>query len=215
MKKSFYVEFIGMPASGKSYYQNILIKNLNKKNIITNNFYELKKIGKLFFLFLFFLKYPYYSIKIFNIFFHLNFENKETRKHFYYFINEASLRIYQDYKKKIVINSEGFRYRAVYYLYSLRNKLNKNYLKKFINKSPEIHLIIYVESNKKINIKRSRKRKSGYKYSNQDLVSYSEKIKIIKKICSETKKKAVVIKITKKNQKKDLQKILDIIKKFN
>jgi len=213
MKESFYVEFIGFPASGKTHYANILIRYLKKKNVESNNFNKINKIYKFFLLLIFILRYPYYSIQVLNIFFNRKLKDRDSRKHFYYFINEASLRIYHKYKKKIIINSEGFRYRSVYYL----NFLKKNFFvydtKKFVKLLPKVHLLIFIDSSKKINLKRSKKRKNGYKYTSKDLKDYSKNKKIIKKICMETKKNAIVFKITKSNKKKNLKKIFNIINK--
>jgi len=64
-------------------------------------------------------------------------------------------------------------------------------------------------------IKRSKKRKNGYIYKNQDLKLYSKNEKIIRQICQESRKKSVVLQISKKSEKKDLKKISDIIKKMS
>ena len=55
--KIFNVEFLGMPGSGKSYIQNIVLKKLKLKNYL--NYYSdyklLNRICKIFFFFSFFI----------------------------------------------------------------------------------------------------------------------------------------------------------------
>ena len=103
-------------------------------------------------------------------------------------------------------------YRSVFYINSLRNKMNKNEIKNFIDSLPKVHLLIFVRSNKNLNIKRSKKRKNGYKYTTKDLKVYTKNERIILQICKETRKKAFVVEIHKRTEKKDLKKILSIIK---
>ena len=175
MAKKIYIELIGMPASGKSYYLKKIKKNLKKEKVKSNNFEELNKISKIFFLILFIFKYPIYSIKVIYIFLNLDFKDWKTKRHLYFFINEAPLRIFNQFNKKIIINSEGFKYRLVYYINYFKNKLNKKFIKRFILSSPKVHLLIFVKSSKNLNIKRSKKRKYGYKYKSD--LSYIQKMK--------------------------------------
>ncbi len=204
-----------MPASGKSYYLKKIRKNLKKGKVKSNNFEELNKLYKVFFLILFFIKYPIYSIKVLYIFFNLDFKKRETRRHFYYFLNEAPLRIYNQLNNKIIINSEGFMYRSVFYINSLRSLFNKKKIKTFINNLPKTHLLIFVKSSKNLNIKRSKKREYGYIYTKKDLKLYSINEKIIKQICQESREKSVVLQISKNSEKKDLKKISNIINKMS
>ena len=51
------IEFIGMPGSGKTFYENEIIKLGNKK-IIKNNFNYLNKLQKTKFIILFIFSYP-------------------------------------------------------------------------------------------------------------------------------------------------------------
>ena len=215
MVKKLYIELIGMPASGKSYFLKKIKKNLKKEKVKSNNFEELNKLAKVFFLILFFIKYPIYSIKVLYVFFNLDFKKRETRRHLYYFLNEAPLRIYNQLNNKIIINSEGFMYRSVFYINSLRSLFNKKKIKTFINNLPKTHLLIFVKSSKNLNIKRSKKREYGYLYTKQDLKLYSINEKIIKQICQESKEKSVVLQISKKSEKKDLKKISNIINKMS
>ena len=53
MAKKIYIELIGMPASGKSYYLKN-IKKFKKEKVKSNNFEELNKISKIFFNFIYF-----------------------------------------------------------------------------------------------------------------------------------------------------------------
>lgn len=214
MKRNFYVEFIGMPASGKSYYCKKIKKIFQKKKIATNDYNILSKPKKIFFFIFFILKYTTYSIRIFNTFLNLDFYQREVRKHFYYFINEASLRIYHELNKNLVINSEGFRYRSLFNIICHTNKKKKRYISQLINSQPKVHLLIMIKSKKKINLERSKNRKKGYKYSNQEQKMYEKNEKIIMQICEESSKKSSIINITKKNEKKDLKKIVNEIKKF-
>ena len=215
MKKGYYVEFIGMPASGKTYYCDKVIRLLNKDNIVSNNFHFLNKLKKTFFLMVFVLKYMNYSFQIFKLFFNLDFSKKEVKKHFYYFINEASLRAYHEYKKDIVINSEGFRYRSLFFKNYYATKQKRKNFSQFINSQPTVNLLILVKSKKNINLLRSRNRKKGYKYSAQDIVLYEKNVKIIKQICNDSKKKSILLSITLKSEKKDLKKIINTIKKVS
>ena len=66
-------------------------------------------------------------------------------------------------------------------------------------------------SKKKINLARNRKRKKGFKYTQNELKFYSKNNQIIEQICKEIKKKSIVLQISKKSEKKDLKKIIDRI----
>ena len=48
VKKKIFVEFIGMPASGKSFYKK-KITNIIKKKTLSNKFQKLNKLQKFFF----------------------------------------------------------------------------------------------------------------------------------------------------------------------
>ena len=214
MNNGYYVELIGMPASGKSYYCNKIKKLLNKDKIVSNNFIILNKLKKIFFLIIFILKYKKYSIKILKLFFNLDFSKKEVRKHFYYFINEAPLRAYHEYNRDMVINSEGFRYRSLFFAnYCTTVQKRKNFCK-FIKSQPKVHLLILVKSKKKFNLVRSKSRKKGYKYSAKDIEFYEKNEKMIEKIYKESTKKSSLLSITQENEKKDLKKIVNTIKRF-
>ena len=211
--KRLCIELIGMPSSGKSFYLNKIRSSLKKENLISNNFNYLNKYEKFFFLILFILKYLKYSIKVLNIFSKSNFSLSKTRNHFYWFINESSLRMYYELTKKRTINSEGFAYRTVYYINALNYRSEKKEVKKFLNIMPKTNFLINVNSKKKINLARNRKRKKGFKYTQNELKFYSKNNQIIEQICKEIKKKSIVLQISKKSEKKDLKKIIDRIKK--
>lgn len=210
--KRLSIELIGMPSSGKSFYFNKIRSSLKKENIISNNFYYLNKFEKFFFLILFILKYLKYSIKVLNLFLKSNFSLRQTRKHFYYFINESSLRMYYELTQKRTINSEGFAYRIVYYINALNYRSEKKEVKNFIDIMPKTNFLINVISTKNINLARNKKRKKGFKYTKYDLKFYSRNNQIIEQICKEIKKKSIVLQISKKSEKKDLKKIINRIK---
>ena len=65
MRKKINIEFIGMPGSGKTFFQKLISNNkdLKKFNIIKNNFKILNKKQKLLFILLFILKYPVFFYK--------------------------------------------------------------------------------------------------------------------------------------------------------
>ena len=189
MKESFFIEFIGMPGSGKSFYQNKLIKLLKNKDVISNNYRFLSKFEKSIF-FLFFLL-TNFKLTILNLFFFYTKKSKsnEFAKHFYYFKNEAALKFYHQIKKKIIINSEGFRHRSVYFIYE-NSKINKNFnFRKYLDLLPKIDLLIYIKSKKKNNIIRAKKRKNSFIYNSGEIKKYDEKLRILKKIVKESKKK--------------------------
>ena len=211
--KRLCIELIGMPSSGKSFYFNKIRSSLKKENLISNNFNYLNKFEKFFFLILFIFKYFKYSIKVLNIFTKSNFSLSKTRSHFYWFINESSLRMYYELTKKRTINSEGFAYRTVYYINALNYRSEKKEVKNFINIMPKTNFLINVISKKKINLARNKKRKKGFKYTQNELKFYSKNNQIIGQICKEIKKKSIVLQISKKSEKKDLKKIIDRIKK--
>ena len=62
MNKKIVVELIGMPGSGKSYYQKKIF-NKFKQEAETNNFSKFTKLTKFFFLICFFYKHPIFLIK--------------------------------------------------------------------------------------------------------------------------------------------------------
>ena len=78
----------------------------------------------------------------------------------------------------------------------------------------QLEVFSKITKEKKINLERSKNRKKGYKYSNQEQKMYEKNEKIIMQICEESSKKSSIINITKKNEKKDLKKIVNEIKKF-
>ncbi len=214
MKKKFYIEFIGMPASGKSFYKNQISKILRKKEIITNDYKDLSRMNKLMFFFIFIIKY--FKLSIINLsFFYNNYSNKkELSKHFYYFKNEAALRIYHEIKNQNVINSEGFRHRSIYFIYENLKKNKKFQYKKYLQLLPKIDLLIYVRSNKKKNIQRSKKRKNAFKYNIKEIKNYEYKEKILESIVEETKKKIYTIDLKQNRTTENLNRLKKIIKKI-
>lgn len=211
MKESFFIEFIGMPGCGKSYYKNKLIKLLNNKSVISNNYGDLSKIKKLLF-FLFFL-FTNFKLTVINLFFFNTKTSKsnEFAKHLYYFKNECALRFYHQKKKKIIVNSEGFRHRSVYFIYE-NLKYNKNfYYKKYLDLLPRIDLLIYIKSKKKYNILRTKKRKNSFIYSSEEIKKYDQKLKILEKIVRYDEKKSKVIYINNNKSNLNIKKLKKII----
>ena len=102
INKKIFIEFIGMPASGKSFYQDKIIRLIKKKTFY-NKFNKLNKLQKIFFFLVFFIKYFRFTLKNLNFFFFTGINNKEFKKHFYYFKNEAALRIF-----KAAVYDSGF-----------------------------------------------------------------------------------------------------------
>ena len=212
--KKIYIEFIGMPASGKSFYKKKIEKTLSKDKILTNNFNFLSKILKIFFFMMFLFRYTKLTIINLNFFFFTKNNNKEFKKHFYYFKNEAALRIYHEIKKEIIINSEGFRHRAIYFIHE-NLKINKDFLyKNYINSLPKIDILIYIRSNKRLNISRSKKRKKSFKYNLEEIKIYKNKENIIKKITKETKKNIFLIEFKRNQTDRNMNIFKKVIKKI-
>ena len=193
MKNFFYIEFIGMPASGKSFYKNKILKFFGKNETISNDFYKILKILKILFFIIFSLKYMKFTLVTLNFLLTTKLNRREIKRHLYYFKNEAALRIYHEIKNKIVINSEGFRHRSIFFIYENLKK-NKNFsYKNYLRSQPKTDLLIFVKSDKKKNILRSKNRKNGYKYSLKEIRNYNKKQQILEKIVNFTKKKGVLM----------------------
>lgn len=214
MEKKIVIEFLGMPGSGKTYYQKKLKKILRKK-IITNNFTIINRYNKMVYLFKFLKDHPIFFLKSLNLLLK-NINNfREFKKHFYYFYNEAIFRSYFDSVKSdlILVNSEGFAYRSSFYFNDIYNKKCADYLKKM----PKINFLIYIESQKIIDIERTKKRFGGYKYLEKEKKEYNNKSSFLKKILISCKKnKTEIIKINNiknKNFTKNIKMILKFIKK--
>lgn len=204
-----------MPGSGKSFYQRKIINQFKKKKILKNDFKILNKLEKLFFTLLFSIKYPLFFIKtLYLIYFKIRKKNEKNR-YFYYFYNEIALRAYFEKinENKIVLNDEGFLYRSAAYFnqkYDLKNLTN------YLNYLPKINIIIFLNSSKKTNIKRTLSRKNEFRYSSENINDYSRKEKLLKILAYEYKKNRKIILIVinnqNKNTKKNLKKIFKTIK---
>jgi hypothetical protein len=227
MKKKIYIEFIGMPGSGKTFFQKLITKNkdLKKSIIIKNNFKLLNKMQKLLYILLFIIRYPVFFYKTI----YLLYIKKEsaslktvrpffatpTRRLFYFFYNEIALRSYYNLCNKscLFINSEGFLYRTCFYF---KNNLNDKELVDYLKRIPKIHIIIFINSSKKKNVQRINKRKNGFKYSETDLRNYDKYSKLLNKIVNSYKNKNKDTKLLvfeNKNQdtKKNLRNINNLI----
>lgn len=200
---------IGMPGSGKSYIQDQLIFKLRKYKLKKKGFYKQNKSKKIINFILFILIYPIFSLKNF---YYIYKKLDQKRKLLYYFLNESSLRISDKYskKQKIIINDEGFFYRSLEYFKSLNN--NQGFLN-YLNKIPEIDILIYVNSSKKNCLSRVIKRKNhNFKYSEDEKNSFYKKIKLMRFISKfiQENKKIKIIKVN--NDKLDMNKINKLVK---
>lgn len=209
MKKKIIIEMIGMPGSGKSFVQNLILKKLKKYKIKKKNFFKQKKFKKIINFILFILNYPIFSFKNFYyIFFKLNQKNS---RFLYYFLNEASLRISDKYsKQRIILNDEGFFYRSLEYFTSLNNYQN---FSDYLNNIPKIDILIFVNSSSENCLRRVLKRKNhNYKYGESEKKNFNIKIKLIKYIAKfiYENKKTKIIKLN--NDNLDAKKINKLIK---
>ena len=216
------IEFLGMPGSGKTFFYKKLKKVLKKNKINTNSFkdFNSNKIIKFFYLIFFIVENFIYFLKIILLIKFDTDKSKESiKRHFYFFLRE--LIAYQALKKnnKVILNSEGFFYRLVFYFNNLKNKKNLNKLIKIINFQPRVKILIFINSYKKINILRANKRNNGFFYTNDSLNEYDIKNKNLKILANYLKKsKSVSLfvinnNINELNFKKFLKKIIKIIKK--
>ena len=217
--KIFNVEFLGMPGSGKSYIQNIILKKLKLKNYL--NYYSdyklLNRICKIFFFFRFLLSYPIFSLKTLMLIKLSKQQANEKNKHMYYFVNEASLYSYfiSLNKNIFLINSEGFLYRTSFYFNQNKSNLK---LKHYLRNVPKVDMVILIKNKKKDNIYRANSRINEYKYNSHDIKNYGKKNKLIDRISKiyKSNNKCKFLKINnyqKKIGKTELDKIIKTIKK--
>ena len=212
MKKKIIIEMIGMPGSGKSFVQNLILKKLKKYKIKKKNFLKQTKFKKIINFILFTLNYPVFSFKNFYyIFFKLNQKNL---RFLYYFLNEAALRISDNYsKQKIIVNDEGFFYRSLEYFTSLNNHQN---FTDYLNNIPKIDILIFVNSSTENCLRRVFKRKNhNYKYSESEKKNFNIKIKLIKYIAKfiHENKKTKIIKLNNDNlDTKKINRLITTIK---
>ena len=219
MRKKINIEFIGMPGSGKTFYQKLISKSkdLKKFNIIKNNFKVLNKTQKLLYILLFITEYPVFFSKTMYLLYICKETSSLKRRHFYFFYNEIALRSYYNFcnKNSLFVNSEGFLYRTHFYFKkNLNNKKLANYLKNI----PKIDIVVFINSSKKQNIERVNKRKNEYKYSEADLNDYDKNFKLLNKIINLYKSKStklIIFENRKKNTKKNLRNINNLINTLN
>ena len=221
MSKNYRVEFIGMPGSGKTFLQNKVIKYIKIKNYkkVTNNFKILNRWSKLIFFILFIFKKPLFALKTIVLIKTSKGMPNEKNKHLYYFFNEASLYSYFNSLNKnlIIINSEGFLYRSCFYFHPKSFLFN---LENYIKEVPKVDLIVFVKSNKTLNIKRANSRKKEYNYNFDDIKTYKEKDELIDKIVNiyKNKKNCNIINLSNTKNKLNkikIKKIVNIIKNEN
>ena len=79
---------------------------------------------------------------------------------------------------------------------------------------PKIDILIYIRSNKRLNIFRSKKRKKGFKYNLEEIKIYKNKENIIKKITKETKKKIFLIEFKRNQTDRNMNIFKKVIKKI-
>ena len=220
MKNKIYnIEFLGMPGSGKSYIQNIILKKLKIKNYL-NYYYDFKilnRFSKIFFFFRFLLSYPSFSLKTLILIKLSKQQANEKNKHMYYFVNEASLYSYFNSLNKniFLINSEGFLYRTSFYFD--QNKSNFNLIN-YLRNVPEVDMVILIKNKKKDNIVRANSRINEYKYNSHDIKNYEKKNKLIDRISKiyKSNNKCKFLKLynyQKKLGKIELEKIIKLIKR--
>lgn len=215
MRKKINIEFIGMPGSGKTFFQKLIGKNKDLKNfnIIKNNFKILNKTQKLLYILLFILQYPIFFSKTLYLLYISKELTSLKRRYFYFFYNEIALRSYYNFcdKSCLFINSEGFLYRTHFYFKkNLNNKKLINYLKII----PKIDIVVFINSPKKKNIERVNKRKNEYKYTEVDLKDYYKNNKLLNKIVNSYKNKntkLIFFDNKNKDTKKNLRNINNLI----
>ena len=218
-KKIFTIEFLGMPGSGKSYIQKLILKNLKLKNYCNyyNDYKILNRFSKILFFFRFLLSYPIFSLKTLFLIKLSKQQSNEKNKHMYYFVNEISLHSYFNSLNKNIylINSEGFLYRASFYFN--QNKFNIN-IKNYLRNIPKVDMVILIKNKKKDNINRANSRANEYKYNSTDIKHYEKKNKIIDGIAeiykSNNKCKFLKLNNYQKNLgKNEINRIIKLIKK--
>jgi hypothetical protein len=214
MKDKISIEIIGMPGSGKSFYQNMLLKKkfFKKKKIIIKNFKILNKIKKIKYIFSFFFKYPIFFLKTLFLVFSIKDTNLK-RRYFYYFYNEIALWSYFIFsqKKGIFINSEGFNYRSAFYFL---HQSTKKKLIRYLNSIPKTDIIIFLNSSKFENINRANSRKKEFNYKDIDIKNYDKQFKLLKTIFNYYRKKKDTKLFFFKNNKKNVHRNLNKFKNF-
>ena len=218
-KKIFTIEFLGMPGSGKSYIQKLILKNLKLKNYCNyyNDYKILNRFSKILFFFRFLLSYPIFSLKTLFLIKLSKQQSNEKNKHMYYFVNEISLHSYFNSLNKNIylINSEGFLYRASFYFN--QNKFNIN-IKNYLRNIPKVDMVILIKNKKKDNINRANSRTNEYKYNSIDIKHYEKKNKIIDRIAEiyKSNNKCKFLKLNNyqnKLGKNEINRIIKLIKK--
>lgn len=208
--KNKIIEFVGMPGSGKTFYQK-KIKNLFSNKIYLNNFKRLNKFEKFKFILISILKKPNFFFKTLLYINSLS-KKKERKRYFYYFYNEVAYRFFFDAikkKRKFLVNSEGFVYRSSNYFNYKFNDIVKQYLKSM----PDLDLIFFMNCSKLECLNRTSRRQNGYKYKIEDLKSFYHKEKFLKKTLTFCKNLGIKVVFINNTQKKNFnQNIFKIIK---
>lgn len=215
MNNKISIEFLGMPGTGKTFFQKLIIKDKKFQNykIIKNDFKFLSKPKKIIHISLFILRYPFFFFETINLLYSSEEKTSLKKRYFYYFYNEIALRSYFDFyqQKCIYVNSEGFLYRTQFYF---KKKFNKMKLINYLKKLPKVDVLILINSSKYQNIKRTIKRKKEYKYSKEHIKNYENDFQLLKKIgnfYNNKKTKYLIFNNKKNNIKKNLDNIYNLI----
>ena len=210
------IEFFGLPGSGKTFYSKKLLSKISiYKKVKSENYLKMCFVKK----FLLVINFFFENIIFVSLIFFLHFFNKNLDKtwksrHLYYLKNEFLK--YQFYKSKniVLINSEGFHHRAIFYLFGKLRKNDNEYkiTKLFLRYIPKPDYLVLVQADRKNSIKSTQKRKKGFKYDAKTLDEIQTNIKtinFIKKIVNKDKK----INLIELNRKNSINKNLNILKK--
>ncbi|WP_075522621.1 hypothetical protein [Candidatus Pelagibacter communis] len=179
------IEFIGLPGSGKSYISKKLIYSLkkNKKEIIFENKLKINKIIKIYL----FLKFCLKNLGLCLVFTIIHLSNKTLDKnkknlHFYWIVREIIAFEYCNKFGKVLIRSEGFHQRFLFYLINIGKTKISNSEMILLKLIPIPDKIVMISISKNKSIFLTKKRKKGFKYDANSLNKINHTIKILKQI---------------------------------
>ena len=128
-----------------------------------------------------------------------NYLDKNLKQiHLYWIIREIIVFEYCKSKKVILIRSEGFYQRLLFYLLEL-DKTKISFIENFlIKRVPNIDKVIILQTTKKESIKTTQKRRKGFKFDNETILSF-DNVKLlisnlnkIKKFLNKKNKKQLI-----------------------
>tara|TARA_B100001063_G_scaffold194157_1_gene185654 strand:- start:932 stop:1594 length:663 start_codon:yes stop_codon:yes gene_type:complete len=210
------IEFLGLPGSGKTFYSKKLLSKISfYKKVKSENYLKIRFVKKVLLVINFYFEnFIYVSLIFYFHFFNKNLDRIWKSRHLYYLKNEFLK--YQFYKSKniVLINSEGFHHRAIFYLLGklIDNDKGHKIAKLLLSNIPKPDYLVLVQTDKKNSIKSTQKRKRGFKYDAKTLKEIQTNIKtitFIKKIVRKDKK----INLIELNRKNSINKNLNILKK--